>query len=284
MRGREKLPRYEPSYLGEPSSDSNTTSSPQFYHENSHFGEPAGGPAYADAFEPAYDSLVGAGYYAHPPPHYTPQGSNSPGHHFDHSMHLPHMDSPHYDAHDIGENMMGHLSNRDRMPTDSSFSTVHSSPGDTGHYPISNPHMSSSPHLTHSPHIAGSVPPILIPAADRQAMLFDQTRNSPQLIYPQTGYRATDRDALNTGHPQSQSRQYMRQYRLHPYARDRRGHPTSIHSDGYTSSPAEAGPPLVDNSYSRQSDLDSGPMPPLSLAGVRAARPMETSYENTGAF
>ncbi|KAG9127850.1 hypothetical protein FRC07_008296 [Ceratobasidium sp. 392] len=283
MKHRDTPPRYEPTYLGELSSDSNT---PNFYRDNSHLDEPVVGSSYADAFEPAYSSLVGTSYYAHPPPQYTPQDSNSPGHHFDHSVHLPPMDSPHYDARDMGDHMMGHLDSHDRVPTsDSSFSTVHSSPGHTGHYTISGSHMSSSPHLNHSPHVAASGPPLLMPAENHQAVLFDHAQDSPQLMYPPTNYRA-ERGAFSTSHPQLQSRQHLQQYRLHPYARDRRGVLSSgARSNAYTGSPNEAGLPMVDNSYGSQSDPDSDPMPPLSLAGVRAVRPMmESSYESTAAF
>ncbi|KAG8744855.1 hypothetical protein FRC10_009379 [Ceratobasidium sp. 414] len=272
MKQRETPPRYEPTYLGELASESNVTPSPNFYHDNSHLD----GPSYSDAFDQAYTSLHVANYYAQPPPHYTPRGSSSPGHHFDHSIQLHHMGSPRYDMHDVGDHMMGHLNGRARIPTTESFSTTH---------------MSSSPHLTHSPHVASPTPPLLMPVASRQAMLFDQAHDSPQLLYPQAGYGAvgpTDRiprSALNTSHPQLQSRQYLQQYRHHPYARDRRGGLSGAHSDAYTGSPSEAGLPMVDNSYGGQSDPDSDSMPPLSLAGARAARPlMDPSYEGSAPF
>ncbi|KAG9104101.1 hypothetical protein FRC06_005405 [Ceratobasidium sp. 370] len=279
MKQRETPPRYEPSYLGELSRVSNVTSSPNFYHDNSHLDEPAIG--YTDAFESAYTSLQVPNYYAQPPPRYTLRGSSSPGHNFDHSIQLPRMDSPHYDVHGMGDHTMGHLNDRTRIPTTESFSTVHSSPGHAGHYSISTAHMSSSPHLIHSPHVTSPTPPHLMPVAGRQAVLFDQARDSPQLMYPQAGYGPIDpadripRGGLGTSHPQLQSRQYLQQYRHHPYACDRRGGPNGgARRDAYTGSPNEAGLPMVDNSYGGQSDPDSDSMPPLSLAGGRAARPM----------
>ncbi|KAG8681650.1 hypothetical protein FRC08_015503 [Ceratobasidium sp. 394] len=233
-----------------------------------------------------------ANYYAQPPPQYPTRDSSSPGHHFDHSIQLARMDSPRYDVHDLGDQAVGHLNDRTRIPTTDSFSTVHSSPGHTGHYSISTSHMLSSPHLAHSPHVASPTPPLLMPVGTRRAMLFDQTHDAPHMTYPQAGYGAVDptdrtpRSGLNVSHPQFQSRQYLQQYRHHPYARDRRGGPNGGgRSDAYTASPSEAGLPMVDNSYSSQGDQDSDSMPPLSLAGARAARPMiDPSYEGSVSF
>ncbi|QRV76631.1 hypothetical protein RhiJN_04646 [Ceratobasidium sp. AG-Ba] len=277
--GRPNPPKYEPSYTGDFSSESAVASSPKFYRASE---EPTDKSPYEDAFEPVYSPLPAAKYYSQPPPQYTPHDLSSPGRRFEYSLNLPHMSSPTYDAHDMNDRMIGSSYGHGCLPTgDSPFSTIHSTPGHTGNYSISTPHISSSPHFNHSPHAIVSTPPLLMPVATRQTVLFDHVHDSPLLNLPHSAYGTFDvADRVPRG---GQSRLHLEQHRYHPYAHDRHGGPsTSSHAHMYSGSPSL---PIVDNTYGGQSsDSGSDPIPQLNLASARMARPMVEPYESSVPF
>ncbi|QRW05531.1 hypothetical protein RhiLY_04530 [Ceratobasidium sp. AG-Ba] len=277
--GRPNPPKYEPSYTGDFSSESAVTSSPKFYRASE---EPADKSLYEDAFKPVYTSLPAAKYYSQPPPQYTPHDLSSPGRRFDYSLNLSRMSSPTYDAHDMNGRMIGSSYGPGCLPTgDSPFSTIHSTSGHTGNYSISTPHISSSPHFNRSPHAIVSTPPLLMPVATRQTVLFDHVHDSPLLNLSQPGYGTFDvADRVPRG---GQSRLHLEQHRYHPYAHDRHGGPsTSSHAHMYSGSPSL---PIVDNAYGgHSSEPGSDPIPQLNLASARMARPMVEPYESSVPF
>jgi hypothetical protein len=229
---------------------SGESASPKFYREDSHANEPAGGPLYNDAFEPAYTPIPATGYYAQPQLHYPHRESISPGH-----MVQP----PQYDVHD---RMMAQLEHRGRA------SAIHPSFSQSPehHYSMSAPHMSNSHQ------VVSSSPAIMMPSPTRHTLSLEHPGNSPAYYY--SNDYSTNAAAACT------PRAYDPHPAYHSYAHGKHNGAQTMHPV----SSSENGLPMLDNSYRAHNGMPgqasaAGPPPQLSLAGIRATGPVyETGH------